>query len=187
MRTTREPQQVDVIYRRIDDAFLDPLTFNPDSMLGVPGLFDAYRAGNVTICNAPGTGIADDKAIYAYVPDIIEFYTGQKPILNNVPTWNCSRPERSGLCARQSGRHRRQGSARLRRLRHADRPDRLQSARSPSSGRFSKPIPPTTSPSRRWPCPPARPMSLRASRRATSICRPFRPDRRPGAHHCRAA
>ncbi len=93
MRTTRNPKQVDVIYRRIDDAFLDPLTFNPDSMLGVPGLFDAYRAGNVTICNAPGTGIADDKAIYAYVPDIIEFYTGQKPILNNVPTWNCSRED----------------------------------------------------------------------------------------------
>jgi len=93
MRTTRKPKRVDVIYRRIDDAFLDPLTFNPTSMLGVPGLFDAYRAGNVTICNAPGTGIADDKAIYAYVPDIIEFYTGQKPILNNVPTWNCSRPD----------------------------------------------------------------------------------------------
>ncbi|MBO6756214.1 MAG: circularly permuted type 2 ATP-grasp protein [Roseibium sp.] len=93
MRTTRDPQQVDVIYRRIDDAFLDPLSFQPDSMLGVPGLFDAYRAGNVTICNAPGTGIADDKAIYAYVPDIIEFYTGQKPILNNVPTWNCAREE----------------------------------------------------------------------------------------------
>ncbi len=93
LRTTRAPQQVDVIYRRVDDAFLDPLTFRPDSILGIPGLFDAYRAGNVTICNAPGTGIADDKAIYAYVPDIIEFYTGQKPILNNVPTWNCSRPD----------------------------------------------------------------------------------------------
>ncbi|MBA4610650.1 circularly permuted type 2 ATP-grasp protein [Stappia taiwanensis] len=93
MRTTRAPEQVHVIYRRIDDAFLDPLTFRPDSMLGVPGLFDAYRAGNVTICNAPGTGIADDKAIYAYVPDIIEFYTGQKPILKNVPTWNCAKPE----------------------------------------------------------------------------------------------
>ncbi|WP_306030989.1 circularly permuted type 2 ATP-grasp protein [Stappia sp. MMSF_3263] len=93
MRTTRSPQQVHVIYRRIDDAFLDPLTFRPDSMLGVPGLFDAYRSGNVTICNAPGTGIADDKAIYAYVPDIIEFYTGQKPILKNVPTWNCSRED----------------------------------------------------------------------------------------------
>ncbi|NRG16376.1 circularly permuted type 2 ATP-grasp protein [Rhizobiales bacterium] len=93
MRTTRTPQQVHVIYRRIDDAFLDPLTFRPESMLGVPGLFDAYRAGNVTICNAPGTGIADDKAIYAYVPDIIEFYTGQKPILNNVPTWNCAKED----------------------------------------------------------------------------------------------
>ncbi|MBO0344791.1 circularly permuted type 2 ATP-grasp protein [Roseibium limicola] len=93
MRTTRAPRPVDVIYRRIDDAFLDPLTFNPDSFLGVPGLFDAYRAGNVTICNAPGTGIADDKAIYAYVPEIIEFYTGQKPILNNVPTWHCSRSD----------------------------------------------------------------------------------------------
>ncbi|MBA5775962.1 circularly permuted type 2 ATP-grasp protein [Stappia sp. F7233] len=93
MRTTRKPEQVHVIYRRIDDAFLDPLTFRPDSMLGVPGLFDAYRAGNVTICNAPGTGIADDKAVYAYVPDIIEFYTGQKPILNNVPTWNCAKPD----------------------------------------------------------------------------------------------
>ncbi len=93
MRTTRQPQQVNVIYRRIDDAFLDPLTFRPDSSLGVPGLFDAYRAGNVTICNAPGAGIADDKAIYAYVPEIIEFYTGQKPILQNVPTWNCSRKD----------------------------------------------------------------------------------------------
>ncbi|WP_029057537.1 circularly permuted type 2 ATP-grasp protein [Stappia stellulata] len=93
MRTTRAPERVHVIYRRIDDAFLDPLTFRPDSMLGVPGLFDAYRAGNVTICNAPGTGIADDKAVYAYLPEIIEFYTGQKPILQNVPTWNCARDD----------------------------------------------------------------------------------------------
>lgn len=92
-RTTREPQRVDVIYRRLDDAFLDPLSFHPDSTLGVPGLFDAYRAGNVTICNAPGTGIADDKSIYTYVPEIIEFYTGQKPILNNVTTWNCAVPD----------------------------------------------------------------------------------------------
>ncbi|SDU20381.1 circularly permuted type 2 ATP-grasp protein [Stappia sp. ES.058] len=93
MRTTRAPERVHVIYRRIDDAFLDPLTFRPDSMLGVPGLFDAYRAGNVTICNAPGTGIADDKAVYAYLPEIIEFYTGQKPILQNVPTWNCAKAD----------------------------------------------------------------------------------------------
>ncbi|WP_127144828.1 circularly permuted type 2 ATP-grasp protein [Pelagibacterium montanilacus] len=90
MRTTLGPQRVDVIYRRIDDDFIDPLTFRPDSMLGVPGLFDAYRAGAVTLVNAPGTGIADDKAVYTYVPQIIEFYLGEKPILNNVPTYNCT-------------------------------------------------------------------------------------------------
>ena len=90
MRTTQKPRRVDVIYRRVDDDFLDPLTFRSDSTLGVPGLFSAYRAGNVTIVNAPGTGIADDKAVYTYVPQIIEFYTGEKPILNNVPTYNCA-------------------------------------------------------------------------------------------------
>ena len=88
MRTTTGPEQVDVIYRRIDDDYLDPLTFRPDSMLGVPGLFDAYRAGNVTLVNAPGTGIADDKAVYTYVPEIIEFYLGEKALLKNVPTYN---------------------------------------------------------------------------------------------------
>ena len=93
MRTTQEPQRVDVVYRRIDDAFLDPLTFRPDSAIGVPGLFDLYRAGKVTIVNAPGTGIADDKAIYTYLPDVIEFYTGEKPLLKNVPTWRCSEPQ----------------------------------------------------------------------------------------------
>ena len=90
MRTTTGPERVDVIYRRIDDDFIDPLTFRPDSMLGVPGLFDAYRSGNVTLVNAPGTGIADDKAVYTYVPQIIEFYLGEKPLLNNVPTYNCT-------------------------------------------------------------------------------------------------
>jgi uncharacterized circularly permuted ATP-grasp superfamily protein len=90
MRTTRGPQQVDVIYRRIDDDYLDPLAFRPDSMLGVPGLFDAYRAGSVTLVNAPGTGIADDKAVYTYVPEIIDFYLGERPILQNVPTYNCT-------------------------------------------------------------------------------------------------
>ncbi len=90
MRTTTGPERVDVIYRRIDDDFLDPLTFRPDSMLGVPGLFDAYRSGNVTLVNAPGTGIADDKAVYTYVPQIIEFYLGEKPLLSNVPTYNCT-------------------------------------------------------------------------------------------------
>ncbi len=89
MRTTRGPQRVDVIYRRIDDEFLDPLVFRPDSALGVPGLMNAYLNGNVTLANAVGTGIADDKAIYTYMPEIIRFFTGEEPILKNVPTWRC--------------------------------------------------------------------------------------------------
>ena len=89
MRTTQGPQRVDVIYRRIDDDFLDPLVFRPDSALGVPGLMNAYLSGNVTLANAVGTGIADDKAIYTYMPDIIRFFTGEEPILKNVPTWRC--------------------------------------------------------------------------------------------------
>jgi uncharacterized circularly permuted ATP-grasp superfamily protein len=93
MRTTRGPKRVDVIYRRIDDAFLDPLVFRPDSVLGVPGLFEAYRAGNVTLANAVGTGVADDKAVYSYVPEIIAFYLGEKPLLKNVPTWRCREPD----------------------------------------------------------------------------------------------
>ena len=93
MRTTEGFKQIDVLYRRVDDAFLDPLTFNPDSTLGVPGIMDVYRAGNITIANAPGTGIADDKAIYSYMPDIVEFYTGRKAILGNIPTWRCSEPD----------------------------------------------------------------------------------------------
>ncbi|WP_199615387.1 circularly permuted type 2 ATP-grasp protein [Paenibacillus alkalitolerans] len=86
-------RQVDVIYRRIDDDYLDPLAFNPDSILGVPGLMNAYRAGNIAIANAPGTGVADDKAIYAYVPDMIRYYLGEEPVLNNVPTYILSRKE----------------------------------------------------------------------------------------------
>ena len=93
MRTTRGYKVIDVIYRRVDDDFLDPLTFNPTSMLGVPGIMDVYRAGNITITNAPGTGVADDKAIYSYVPEIIEFYTGEKAILKNVETHRCSEPD----------------------------------------------------------------------------------------------
>jgi uncharacterized circularly permuted ATP-grasp superfamily protein len=89
MRTTRGFQVVDVLYRRIDDNFLDPLNFNPESLLGVPGIMDVYRAGGITIANAPGAGIADDKAIYSYMPDIVEFYTGEKAILRNVETFRC--------------------------------------------------------------------------------------------------
>ncbi len=89
MRTTQGPKRVDVIYRRVDDDFLDPSAFRPDSTLGCAGLLDAYRAGNVTLSNAIGTGVADDKSIYPYVPKMIEFYLGEKPILNNVPTYQC--------------------------------------------------------------------------------------------------
>src|SRR6202023_2276940 len=93
MRTSEGLKRVDVIYRRIDDDFLDPLVFRPDSALGVPGLMSAYQAGNVTLANAVGTGIADDKAIYSYMPEIIKFYLGAEPILKNVPTWRCREPE----------------------------------------------------------------------------------------------
>jgi uncharacterized circularly permuted ATP-grasp superfamily protein len=93
MRTTEGPKRVDVIYRRIDDEFLDPLAFNPTSMLGVPGLMAAYAAGNVTISNAVGTGVCDDKAIYSYMPEILKFYLGEEPILHNVPTWRCREPQ----------------------------------------------------------------------------------------------
>lgn len=93
MRTTRGPKRVDVIYRRIDDDYLDPLAFRADSSLGVPGLLSVYRAGNVTLANAIGTGVADDKSIYPYVPDMIQFYLSEKPILNNVPTFQCRKNE----------------------------------------------------------------------------------------------
>ncbi len=93
MRTTQGYRQIDVLYRRVDDDYLDPLNFRPDSYLGVQGIFDVYRAGGITIANAPGTGVADDKAIYSYMPDIVEFYTGEKPLLENVPTWRCSDPD----------------------------------------------------------------------------------------------
>ncbi|WP_147533167.1 circularly permuted type 2 ATP-grasp protein [Bacillus marasmi] len=91
MKTIKGLQQVDVVYRRVDDEFLDPLCFRADSLLGVPGIMNAYRAGNVALANAPGTGIADDKAIYTYVPDMIRFYLNEEPILKNIPTYVLSR------------------------------------------------------------------------------------------------
>jgi len=93
MRTIRGPKRVDVIYRRLDDDFLDPLAFRADSSLGVPGLLSVYRAGRVTLANAIGTGVADDKSIYPYVPDMIRFYLSEEPLLNNVPTWQCRKPD----------------------------------------------------------------------------------------------
>jgi uncharacterized circularly permuted ATP-grasp superfamily protein len=93
MRCTTGYQPIDVLYRRVDDDYLDPLSFNRDSLLGVAGIMDVYRAGRITLANAPGTGIADDKALYSYMPDIVEFYTGEQPILKNVPTWRCREEE----------------------------------------------------------------------------------------------
>ena len=93
MRTTAGPRRVDVIYRRVDDDFLDPLVFRPDSLLGVPGLLHAFKLGNVALANAPGTGVADDKSVYACVPDMIRYYLGEEPLLANVETRLCRRPE----------------------------------------------------------------------------------------------
>ena len=170
MRTTEGLKRVDVIYRRIDDDFLDPLAFRPDSALGVPGLMSAYQAGNVTLANAVGTGIADDKAVYSYMPEIIKFYLGEEPILKNVPTWRCREPDHLSLRARPPGGAGGEGSARLRRLRHADRPEGRQGddrgASAPSSSQTRR----TSSRSRRSRSRPARPASTKASRRATSTC-----------------
>ncbi|RMU15522.1 hypothetical protein ALP34_02384 [Pseudomonas savastanoi pv. glycinea] len=122
MRTTDGPKAVDVIYRRLDDAFLDPLAFNPDSMLGVPGLLAAYRSGNVVLANAIGTGVADDKSVYPYVTDMIRFYLDEEPILKNVPTLAVPQAGGAVTCAGQPGRPGRQGNPGLRGLRHAGRP-----------------------------------------------------------------
>ena len=97
MKTTAGLKQVDVIYRRVDDDFLDPLVFNPKSMLGVPGLYFAFRSGNVAIINAPGNGVADDKAVYPYVPEMIKYYLNEEPILKTVPTYSMSDPEHFSL------------------------------------------------------------------------------------------
>jgi hypothetical protein len=91
MKTTKGLQRVDVVYRRIDDDFLDPLTFRPDSTLGIPGIMDIFRQGRVALANAPGTGVADDKVVYAYVPEMIRYYLDEEPILANVPTYLCWR------------------------------------------------------------------------------------------------
>ena len=121
MRTTKGLKRVHVIYRRVDDDFLDPLAFRVDSALGSPGLFSAYRAGNVTLANALGTGVADDKAIYAYVPRIIKYYLNEDPILDNVETLLMTDPRAARARARQPRGLRREGGRRVGRLRHADR------------------------------------------------------------------
>ena len=123
MRTTCGFEPIDVLYRRVDDDFLDPLNFNPDSQLGVPGIMDVYRAGRITIANAPGTGIADDKAIYSYMPEIVEFYTGERPLLEERSDLALLRNRiRWAMCSTTSDEAGRERGARLWRLRHADRP-----------------------------------------------------------------
>ena len=119
LRTTRGPERVDVIYRRIDDDFLDPHTFRADSMLGVPDLMRAYRAGNVTLANAVGTGVADDKAIYPFVEDMIRFYLSEEPILKNVMTYICARPDDLAYVLDHLSRAGGQGGQRVGRIRHA--------------------------------------------------------------------
>ena len=168
----RGRKRVDVIYRRIDDDFLDPLAFRPDSALGVPGLMAAYQAGNVTLANAVGTGVADDKAVYSYMPEIVRFYLGEEPILKNVPTWRCREPEHLAYVLDHLDGAGGEGSPRLRRLRHAGRPARRQGDDRRRSAPSSKPRRRTSSPSRRSRSRPARPSSTRASRRATSTCGP---------------
>ncbi len=173
MRTTQGPQRVDVIYRRIDDDFLDPLVFRPDSMLGVPGLLTAYRAGHITIANAIGTGVADDKSIYPYVPEMIRFYLGQPPIIGNVHTWMLRRPEDQDYVLAHLPElvvkevHGAGGYGMLigpAATQGRDRP--------PFAGRSSPP-PSATSRSPRSPCPPARPLrDQRLRARATSTCAP---------------
>ena len=121
MRTTAGLKRVDVIYRRVDDDFIDPLAFRSDSILGVAGLFNAYRAGNVTLANAFGTGIADDKAVYAYVPAIIRYYLGEEPILNNVETYLMTDPKQRKYVLRKPRQAGGESSGRIGRLRHADR------------------------------------------------------------------
>jgi uncharacterized circularly permuted ATP-grasp superfamily protein len=98
MRTTKGLERVDVVYRRIDDDFIDPLAFRPDSLLGVPGLMEVYRAGRVAIANALGTGVADDKLVYAYVPDMIRYYLDEDQIIPNVPTYSLRRSQSAAAC-----------------------------------------------------------------------------------------
>jgi uncharacterized circularly permuted ATP-grasp superfamily protein len=172
MRTIRGPKRVDVIYRRLDDDFLDPLAFRSDSSLGVPGLLSVYRAGRVTLANAIGTGVADDKSIYPFVPDMIRFYLSEEPLLNNVPTWQCRKPDDLAYTLAHLHElvvkevHGAGGYGML--IGPASSKGQIEDFRRKPDRQARTAI----SPSRRWPCRPARPMSKAASRRATSTCGP---------------
>ena len=171
MRTTRGLQRVDVIYRRIDDDFLDPLIFRRESLLGAAGLFNAYRAGNVAIANAPGTGVADDKAVYAYVPEMIRYYLSEEPLLPQVKTFLGSDERRPRLHPRPPRGARRQDGGRERRLRDADRPGLdLEGARRRSSGGSRR---------RRASSSPSRRSRSAACRSSSDELRPAHIDLRP--------
>ncbi len=172
MRTTKGLERVHVIYRRVDDDFLDPEVFRADSLLGVPGLMAAYRAGRVALANAPGNGVADDKVIYAYVPEMIRYYEGEDAILPNVPTYLCWRDTGPRLRARSSRGVGGEIRQRIRRLRHAGGPalDRRPSARNSPAG--STPTRATTSPSPRWRFPARPPSWTTISKAGTSTCGP---------------
>ena len=171
-RTTSGLKRIDVIYRRIDDDFIDPLIFREDSALGVPGLFNAYRAGNVMIANALGTGVADDKAVYAYVPRLIRYYLAEEPILDNVETFLCREEKSLQPCAGQSRQAGGEGGGRIRRLWHAGRAACLaggtRSLRREDQGRSGQLYRPAHHPAFHR----ARPLSATASRRGMSICAP---------------
>ena len=122
MRTTNGLKRVDIVYRRVDDDFLDPLVFREDSLLGVPGLVHAYKLGNVALVNAPGTGVADDKSVYAYVPDMVRFYLNEEPILQNVDTRLCRRPEDLEYTLDNLQDSGGETGGRFRGIRNADRP-----------------------------------------------------------------
>ena len=152
MRTTKGFERIDVLYRRIDDDFLDPQAFRADSMLGVPGLMDAYRAGRIALANAPGTGIADDKVVYAYVPQIIKYYLGEDAIIPNVPTYVCWDDSAAAARAGESRQAGREAGERIGRLRPDDRPAGERGGARQVCASRSRPTRATSSPSRRSAC-----------------------------------
>ena len=174
MRTVGGPQQVDVIYRRVDDMFLDPEVFRPDSTLGVRGLMRAWRAGHVAIANAPGAGVADDKVVYAWVPDLIRYYLDEEPLLPNVPTYRCLYDDERAYVLDHLARAGHQAGERERGLRGRDRRPGHRPTTWPAVGRAHRGRPAATG----WPsrsCALSTAHAVRGRRRA--------PPRRPAAVH----
>ena len=156
MRTTQGERPVHVVYRRVDDEFLDPLHFRPDSVIGCPGIVNAARAGHVTLANAIGNGVADDKLLYTYVPDLIRYYLSEEPLLSNVETHRLDDPEVLDARARPPRRAGAQAGRRRRRQGHRDRAAGRRARRWPRCGPRSRPTRAAGSPSGRSRCPPRR-------------------------------